>query len=125
MVERHGERAIGAFGGFLLAAGIILMGLFQSITGTVLALLAVGLGWGFLAPSLQSLVSRRAHAKEQGEVLGVNQSAGALARVIGPIAAGWAFGALGPGMGFVAGGILVLLSSVLVRFMPGSEAPGA
>ena len=43
-------------------------------------------------------------ANEQGQVLGVNQSASALARVIGPVAAGWAYGALGPGMGFVAGG---------------------
>jgi DHA1 family tetracycline resistance protein-like MFS transporter len=124
MVERHGERAVGAFGALLLAIGIVFMGVVQTIPGTMLGLLAVGVGWGFMAPSLQSLVSRRAHAREQGEVLGVNQSASALARMIGPIAAGWAYGALGPGQGFVAGGILVFAAGVLVRFMPGGDAPG-
>ena len=124
LVERYGERTMGALGGVLLAAGVILMGLVQTITGTVVGLLGVGFGWGLMAPSLHSLVSRRARPSEQGEVLGVNQSASALARVIGPVAAGWAFGALGPGLGFVAGGILVLASGVLVRFMPGPDVPG-
>jgi DHA1 family tetracycline resistance protein-like MFS transporter len=122
-VERRGERTVGAAGGFLLAGGVIFIGLVQSNAGTVLGLLVVGAGWGFMAPSLQSLVSRRAHAREQGEVLGVNQSASALARVVGPVAAGWAFGALGPGLGFVAGGILVLLAGIMVRAMPGSDIP--
>jgi MFS family permease len=101
VVERHGEQATAVLGGLLLAAGIVAMGLLQSTGATMVCLLAVGLGWGFLAPSMQSLVSRRARPNEQGEVLGVNQSASALARVIGPVTAGWAFGALGPGMGFV------------------------
>ena len=124
LVERHGERAMGALGGLLLAAGVVLMGVVQTITGTLIGLLGVGFGWGLMAPSLHSLVSRRARPTEQGEVLGVNQSASALARVIGPIAAGWAYGALGPGLGFVAGGVLVLASGVLVRVMPGPDTPG-
>ncbi len=122
MVEKYGEQANAALGGTLLAAGVIAMGLAQSIPATILSLLAVGVGWGLLAPSLQSLVSRRAMANEQGEVLGVNQSASALARVIGPVAAGWAYGALGPGMGFVAGGMLIAAAAVWVRLMPGREA---
>ena len=123
MVERYGEQANAALGGALLSAGVIAMGLAQSIVATIVSLLAVGLGWGLLAPSLQSLVSRRALANEQGQVLGVNQSAGALARVIGPVAAGWAYGALGPGMGFVAGGLLIAAAAAWVRVMPGRENP--
>ena len=101
------------------------MGLLQSIIGTMVSLLAVGLGWGLLAPSLQSLVSRRAMPNEQGEVLGVNQSASALARVIGPVAAGWAYGALGPGLGFVAGGLVIAAAAAWVRVMPGQDHPAA
>jgi len=121
MVERHGERATAAFGGTLLAVGVVGMGLVHVIPATVVALLTVGLGWGLLAPSLQSLVSRRAHANEQGQVLGVNQSASALARVIGPVAAGWAYGALGPGLGFVAGGVVVAVAAAWVWLMPGRD----
>jgi DHA1 family tetracycline resistance protein-like MFS transporter len=123
MVERYGEQTNAALGGALLSAGVIAMGLAQSIVATIVSLLAVGLGWGLLAPSLQSLVSRRAMANEQGQVLGVNQSASALARVIGPVAAGWAYGALGPGMGFVAGGLLIAAAAAWVRVMPGRETP--
>jgi MFS family permease len=123
MVERYGERANAALGGVILSAGVISMGLMQSIAVTMISLLAVGLGWGLLAPSLQSLVSRRALANEQGEVLGVNQSASALARVIGPVAAGWAYGALGPGLGFVAGGLLIAAAAVWARVMPGQDRP--
>jgi MFS family permease len=122
-VERYGERTTAMIGGTLLAVGVVAMGLVHVITATVIALLVVGLGWGLLAPSLQSLVSRRAMANEQGQVLGVNQSASALARVIGPVAAGWAYGALGPGLGFVAGGVLVAVAAAWVRLMPGRDRP--
>jgi MFS family permease len=42
-------------------------------------------GFAFLTPSAQALVSRRTDPSRQGEVLGVNQSASALARILGPI----------------------------------------
>jgi MFS transporter, DHA1 family, tetracycline resistance protein len=43
------------------------------------------IGFAFLTPSAQALVSRRTEAARQGEVLGVNQSASAMARILGPI----------------------------------------
>ena len=43
------------------------------------------IGFAFLTPSAQALVSRRTDASRQGEVLGVNQSASAMARILGPI----------------------------------------
>jgi MFS family permease len=51
-------------------------------------LLALGIevvGFAFLTPSVQSLISRRTDARQQGEILGVNQSAAALARILGPL----------------------------------------
>jgi len=58
--------------------------------GTLLAwlLLAVGvavLGFAFLTPSIQALISRRSDPTRQGEILGVNQSAAALSRILGPV----------------------------------------
>ncbi len=41
-------------------------------------------GFAFLTPSVQALISRRSDPARQGEVLGVNQSAAALARILGP-----------------------------------------
>ena len=53
--------------------------------GLGLALTFSVIGFAFLTPSAQALVSRRAGAHEQGEILGVNQSASAMARILGPI----------------------------------------
>jgi fucose permease len=41
-------------------------------------------GFGFLTPSVQSLISRRSDPSQQGEILGANQGASALARILGP-----------------------------------------
>ena len=43
------------------------------------------MGFAFVTPSVQSLISRRSDPARQGEVLGVNQSASALARILGPL----------------------------------------
>src|SRR5262249_15020366 len=49
------------------------------------ALTAAVVGFAFLTPSAQALISRRTEANRQGEVLGINQSAAAMARILGPI----------------------------------------
>jgi MFS family permease len=51
-------------------------------------LVAVGvavIGFAFLTPSIQALISRRSDPTRQGEILGVNQSAAALSRILGPV----------------------------------------
>lgn len=53
--------------------------------GTAVALAVAVIGFAFLTPSAQALVSRRAPPDRQGEILGVNQSAAALARIVGPV----------------------------------------
>ncbi len=50
-----------------------------------LALIAAVVGFAFVTPSAQALISRRTSADRQGEILGVNQSASALARILGPV----------------------------------------
>jgi MFS family permease len=41
-------------------------------------------GFALMTPSVQALISRRSDPSQQGEVLGVNQSASAFARILGP-----------------------------------------
>ena len=61
-------------------------------------------------PSAQSLISRRTDAARQGEVLGVNQSASALARILGPImGVGLYYTSATHLLPYVLGGTLVLL----------------
>jgi DHA1 family tetracycline resistance protein-like MFS transporter len=86
----------------LMAIGLVLMGLGCLALGGVMYLAAGGglafgtlltlqmislamavVGFAFLTPSAQALVSRRSDPARQGEILGVNQSASSMARILG------------------------------------------
>jgi MFS family permease len=49
------------------------------------ALTMAVMGFAFMTPSAQALISRRTAADVQGETLGINQSAAAMARILGPL----------------------------------------
>jgi MFS family permease len=75
-----------ALGGVAWLAGQTERPGFSAMLGLMLPVLAVAVvGFAFLTPSAQALISRRSPADRQGEVLGVNQSASALARILGPV----------------------------------------
>ena len=123
LVDRHGEKSVAVAGGFTLAAGMLMIGTIPSFAALFVALALVGAGWGCVVPSIHSMISRRASDREQGEVLGVNQSSASAARVVGPIAAGWGFGALGPQLGFVGGAGLVTLGALIAWAMKEPVGP--
>ena len=52
-----------------------------------LCMTAAVVGFAFVNPSVTALISRRTDPARQGEILGVNQSANALSRILGPVAA--------------------------------------
>ena len=57
-----------------------------ALLALILVALAIAVfGFAFLTPSVQALISRRSDPTKQGEILGVNQSASALARIFGPL----------------------------------------
>jgi MFS transporter, DHA1 family, tetracycline resistance protein len=58
---------------------LLLIGFLASVTLAVI-------GFAFVTPSVQALISRRSDPMKQGEILGVNQSANALSRILGPMA---------------------------------------
>jgi MFS family permease len=58
--------------------GLRLSGL---LTGSTIAVI----GFAFMTPSVQALISRRSDPTRQGEVLGVNQSVNAMSRILGPL----------------------------------------
>jgi MFS family permease len=102
LARRFTEPTFIALGIVLMAIGVASLGSVSWLAvasqsgdmvmerGALMTLLFVSLatavvGFAFLTPSAQALVSRRTAATQQGEILGVNQSASALARILGPI----------------------------------------
>ncbi|MHC4223233.1 MAG: MFS transporter, partial [Planctomycetota bacterium] len=80
---RVGEVNFSILGSLLLSAGLAGVAMGEALTAIFMLPVAV-LGYSMLSPSLASLLSRRTPAEMQGEMLGLNQSGLALARILGP-----------------------------------------
>ena len=85
---------------------------FPGIFGTI----ALGLTNGLAMPSMNSLVSRRAPREMQGSIMGLTQSLGSLARIIGPLFANWLF-QMKPSYPYLYGAALALIPAVLAWFV--------
>jgi MFS family permease len=88
IVSRVGEVAMMRAGITLMLAGLITVALVMSGDAllTVLGPMALAVaGFACLTPSAQALISRRSSVFHQGEILGVNQAAAAIARILGPL----------------------------------------
>ena len=116
LVTQFGEKRLSIAGILLLV--VALLGMAAAPTPVVLrgVLLFYAIGFAVIGPSALSLVSRATEEREQGMVIGVVQSLGALARVFGPMAAGIALGRLGAGAPMVAGSIVCALASVYMWY---------
>jgi MFS family permease len=106
----------------LIALGLLLMPFAANLPLLLVAISALSLGMGLTQPSINSLISRRAGAERQGEVMGVAQSAGALSRVLGPIAAGALFAGFGRNAPFLWGAALVAAALAIAWRMPRAVA---
>jgi MFS transporter, DHA1 family, tetracycline resistance protein len=128
LTRRFGEERLLLSGLALIALGLLVLPLAHHLAPLLLALAALALGMGMMQPSLNSLISRRAGADEQGEVMGVAQSIGSLSRVLGPIIAGALFEAFGRNSPFLWGALLVAGALVvgwrLPRGFAGAVIPG-
>ena len=107
LTRRLGEERLMLGGLGLIALGLLLMPFAQALPMLVVALTGLALGMGAMQPSINSLISRRAGSEQQGEIMGVAQSIGSLARVLGPVLAGALFGAFGRNSPFLIGAVLV------------------
>lgn len=118
LTKRYGEERLLLCGLVLLAIGLVVVpfSLDLPILGGAFALLAIGLG--LTQPALNSLISRRAGEAEQGQILGVTQSMGSLARVVGPPLAGYLFAYVGHSSPFLWGALLVLAALLIGWSVP-------
>ena len=73
---------------------------------------------GLLNPAINSLISKQAAADERGGVLGVAQSAGSLARIVGPGLAGPLFSAFGRDAPYYAAAAVMVLAVAMALRLP-------
>jgi MFS transporter, DHA1 family, tetracycline resistance protein len=124
LARRFGELKLAMTGFVLCAGGLLGFGMASEV-GLAIAILApTAVGQGILHPSLSSLASKGAGASSRGATMGVFQSAGSLARVIGPVMAGFLYDELGISTPFYAAAIILMIGFAILATRPG-PAPSA
>lgn len=116
LVPRFGEPRLIAFGIFLLMLSFAGLVFVKSVVALIPLVVLLAFASGLLNPSLSGLISRRAPASQQGEVLGTYQAMSSLGRILGPF---WGenvflrFGPAGPfGTGAGLEGAALVLSGI-------------
>lgn len=91
LLARYGERPLITAGLAVLSVSLVLLPIAPEGAGLTAVFALMAIGQGVASPSISGLISRSADASRQGLILGSAQSAGALARVIGPAVGGVLF----------------------------------
>ncbi len=108
-----GERRLIPVAIASIATGLLLVPAAQSVPTLFLACGILALGMGFNFPSLSSAVSRVSDPSEQGGMLGLAQSLGALGRIAGPAWGGLLFDRVGMTFPFISAASIMTLALVL------------
>lgn len=87
LVKSFGERRLIGASLIVVAISLLLMPLTHSLATLLAALAVFAIGSGINRAPTMGLISRLSPADEQGTTLGIAQSAGTLARVLGPTVA--------------------------------------
>lgn len=104
----------------LMGCGFIVLALgslffLDQVSVLIVSLVVLAFGYSLANPCLSAITSKSARSENQGTVLGVYQSGASLARVLGPLAAGFLYDS-GRRLPFFAGASIVLLAGLVFTF---------
>jgi multidrug resistance protein len=121
LVPVLGETRLIQLSGFPFIAGLLAIAYAHTLGVLLLGLALLALGFGGTLPSIASLLSRVAPQELQGSILGLGQSVGSLARIVGPTLAGIVYDLRGMAWPYL-GGAWVAGAALLVAL---TLRPGA
>lgn len=114
LVRTFGEIQLIITGAACNAIGMLMIGFSRSAWTLIPGLVLFGVGVAITNPSLASIASRLARDEQQGAVLGFAQSAGTLARTIGPTWSGFLYETFSSATApFMSGAIAAIFSFVI------------
>jgi MFS transporter, DHA1 family, tetracycline resistance protein len=126
LVRVFGETRLITAGSVFIGLGMSLIAGADSAAPLVGGTAIMAAGFGLTNPLLGSIASSRAGNAHRGAVLGFAQSAGGLARTVGPLWGGFLFTRVAPGAPFVSGAVAAGFSFLIalgVNRASGSTAP--
>ena len=119
VVDRLGETGVMRLGSLAMVVGLALIPLPHMVMLFAIVIALIPIGTALLFPATSALVTHRAPKAELGQVLGVQQAFGGVARVAAPIFATAVFQAAGPTVPFyLASGIVAIATLLAFRVQP-------
>ncbi len=109
MVKKFGEKKLISTSIFMLGVGFFLYPLADSLYTFIPVIALISFAIGVHNPSVITLISKNTPPEKQGGILGLNQSLGSLARVLGPVWGGYVFDEVSIGFPFFSAGILIFM----------------
>lgn len=113
LMKKFRETPLFLTGSILTMTGLTCIPFASQTLAVYMNLTVLALGSGIVIPAGLGLISRHTDSHEQGSVLGVNQSLGALGRALGPIWGGFVFQSYGHQWPFLTGGAVMLVVVLL------------
>jgi DHA1 family tetracycline resistance protein-like MFS transporter len=113
IARTFGQVRVVAGGALVSAAGLTTIAFAYHFAPLLTGLLLLAFGLGVTQPLLSSLAAECAGSEQRGAVLGFAQSAGGVARTVGPTLSGFLFEGIGSGAPFVGGAVAAVVAFVL------------
>jgi len=123
LVDRLGEIRVLRLGTLALCLGQTLLPLVHSIALFAVVVALVPIGTSLLFPATSSQVAKHAPPGHVGEFMGLQQAFGGVARMVGPIGAGFVFQHLGVPWPFWIAAMLMATAGLLAFGASGLEEP--
>ncbi len=116
-IPRFGEKKTLLFGLVAMTLSFFGIGLSYEVIFLALAMTLLAVGNGCMRPPIMGLASVMTDEEEQGYVLGVMNSMGAIGRIVGPVLGGWLYQSHSQEAPFFASGLLALCSILLFLYI--------
>ena len=97
----------------VIALGLALVPLAQSVPMLLAATGVLACGMGFNGPSMSAMISRLTDPSDQGGVLGLAQSLASLGRIVGPAWGGFLFDRFGPTTPYLSAATIMSVACVV------------
>jgi predicted MFS family arabinose efflux permease len=113
LTRRFGEKRLLVAGLALQAVALGGLGVATGLGGILAATAPLAAGNGLAAPALSSLLSRHSAEDDQGETLGLGQSAAAFGRILGPESGTYTFSSVSPAFPYLAGALVMAVAGAI------------
>ena len=113
LAKRFGDPGAAMIGAGGLMLGLLLVPFTSARSGLIVATCLMGVGQGLVNPTLSAYISKVAPPSHRGGILGITASITALARVLGPPFAGFAYDAFRTPGAFFSQAVIVIVGMTL------------